>query len=174
MIGFVVGTMQPLSIVEDKDFIKMVNGFDSYYKVPCTKTLKDRISSAYEAGTDKVKNQLLQLESISLTLDAWSSSAHISYLGITAHWITSKFEPYELLLSMKELPYPHSATEIQEHLVDLFDEWEISSKITAMVTDNGSNIKKACNNMNIGERVPCAVHTLQLSTSVFAWALLRG
>jgi hypothetical protein len=163
VIGFVIGTVQPLSIVEDKDFIKMVNGFDSFYKVPCTKTLKDRISSAYEAGTDKLKNQLLQLENISLTLDAWSSSAHIPYLGVTAHWITPKFEPYELLLSMEELPYPHGATEIQEHLVDLFDKWEISSKITAVITDNGSNIKKACNNMEIGERIPCAVHTLQLS-----------
>ncbi|CAB4415522.1 unnamed protein product [Rhizophagus irregularis] len=163
VIGFIVGTLQPLSIVEDKDFIKMLNEFDFYYKVPCTKTLKDRISSAYEAGTDKLKNQLLQLENISLTLDAWSSSAHIPYLGVTAHWVTSKFEPYELLLSMEELPYPHGATEIQEHLIDLFGEWEISSKITAIVTDNGSNVKKACNNMEIGERIPCAVHTLQLS-----------
>ena len=163
VVGFVIGTVQPLSIVEDKDFIKMVNGFDLCYKVPCTKVLKDRISSAYEAGIDKVKDQLLQLENISLTLDAWSSSAHIPYLGVTAHWVTLKFEPCELLLSMEELPYPHGATEIQEHLIDLFDEWEISSKITAIVTDNGSNIKKACGNMNIGERIPCAVHTLQLS-----------
>ena len=163
VVGFVVGTVQPLSIVEDKDFIKMVNGFDSYYKVPCTKTLKDRISSAYETGTDILKDQLLQLENISLTLDAWSSSAHIPYLGITAHWVTFKFEPYELLLSMEELPYPHGAAEIQEHLVNLFDEWEISSKIKAIVTDNGSNVKKACNDMQIGERIPCSVHTLQLS-----------
>ncbi|PKK57820.1 hypothetical protein RhiirC2_824783 [Rhizophagus irregularis] len=58
MIGFVIGTVQPLSIVEDKDFIKMVNGFDLFYKVPCTKTLKERISLAYEAGTEKVKNLL--------------------------------------------------------------------------------------------------------------------
>ena len=164
VIGFVIGTVQPLSIVEDKDFIKMVNGFDSLYKVPCTKTLKDRISSAYEAGVDKLKNQLLRLENISLTLDAWSSSAHIPYLGVTAHWVTPKFEPYELLLSMEELPYSHGATEIQEHLVDLFDKWGIGSKITAVITDNGSNVKKACNNMiEIGERIPCTVHTLQLS-----------
>ncbi|GBC18219.2 hypothetical protein GLOIN_2v1768789 [Rhizophagus irregularis DAOM 181602=DAOM 197198] len=53
--------------------------------VPCTKTLKERISLAYEAGTEKVKNQLLQLENISLTLDAWSSSAHIPYLDVTVH-----------------------------------------------------------------------------------------
>jgi len=163
VIGFVIGTVQPLSIVEEKDFIQMVNGFDLFYKVPCTKTLKERISSAYEAGTENVKNQLLQLENISLTLDAWSSSAHIPYLGVTAHWVTSKFEPCELLLSMEELPYPHGATEIQEHLIDLFDDWGISSKITAIVTDNGSNVKKACGDMGIGERIPCAVHTLQLS-----------
>ena len=61
---------------------------------------------------------------------------------------------------MKELPYPYGATEIQEHLVDLFDEWEISSKIITIITDNNSNIKKVCNNMNIGERIPCAIHTL--------------
>ncbi len=64
---------------------------------------------------------------------------------------------------MKELSYPHSATKIQEHLVNLFDEWEISSKIITIITDNNSNIKKVCNNMNIGERIPCAIHTLQLS-----------
>ena len=64
---------------------------------------------------------------------------------------------------MKELSYPHSITEIQEYLVDLFNKWKISSKITVIVTDNSSNIKKAYNNINIGERIPYAVYTLQLS-----------
>ncbi|CAI2177688.1 12649_t:CDS:2 [Funneliformis geosporum] len=31
---------------KDKDFIKMINGFDLYYKVPYSKTLKDQISLA--------------------------------------------------------------------------------------------------------------------------------
>src|SRR6266498_3217262 len=56
VISFVINIVQPLSIVEDKDFIKMINGFDLYYKVPYTKTLKNRILLAYEAGTDKIKN----------------------------------------------------------------------------------------------------------------------
>ncbi|PKY30883.1 hypothetical protein RhiirB3_448191 [Rhizophagus irregularis] len=58
VIGFVIGTVQPLSIVENKDFIKMVNGFDLFYKIPYTKTLKERILLAYEAGTEKIKNLL--------------------------------------------------------------------------------------------------------------------
>ncbi|CAB5369404.1 unnamed protein product [Rhizophagus irregularis] len=125
--------------------------------------MKYRISKTFEVGKDTLKNQLTQVEYISLTLDAWSSPAHLPYLGVTAHWITSDFEPYEVLLSIEELPYPHGATEIQEHLIDLFYEWGIESKITAVVTDNGSNVKKACNEIGIGERIPCSAHTLQLS-----------
>ncbi|CAB5366387.1 unnamed protein product [Rhizophagus irregularis] len=163
VIGFVIGTVQPLNVVEDPDFIKMINGFDKHYKVPCTKTIKNRISKTFEIGKVTLKNQLVQVKHISLTLDAWSSPAHLPYLGVTAHWITSDFEPNEVLLSIKELPYPYGATEIQEHLIDLFYEWEIESKIIALVTDNGSNIKKACNEIGIGERIPCAAHTFQLS-----------
>ncbi|CAB5142161.1 unnamed protein product [Rhizophagus irregularis] len=163
VIGFVIGTVQPLNVVEDPDFIKMINGFDKHYKVPCTKTIKNRISKTFEIGKVTLKNQLVQVKHISLTLDAWSSPAHLPYLGVTAHWITSDFEPNEVLLSIKELPYPYGATEIQEHLIDLFYEWEIESKIIALVTDNGSNIKKAYNEIGIGERIPCAAHTFQLS-----------
>ncbi len=163
VMGFVVGTVQPLSIVEDPDFINMINGFDKRYKIPCYKTLKDRIFTAYEVGKDTLKSQFTQIQHISLTIDAWSSPAHLPYLGVTAHWLTPKFEPQEILLSMEELPYPHSAFEIQDHLFDLLHEWEINLKINAIITDNGSNIKKACNNMRIGEKIPCAAHTLQLS-----------
>ena len=63
---------------------------------------------------------------------------------------------------MKELPYPHSAYEIQDHLSDLLNEQELSSKITVIMTDNASNMKKACNYMEI-ERIPCSALTLQLS-----------
>ena len=90
----------------------MVNGFDERYKIPCTKTLKDQIFTVYEAGKDTLKSQFMQIQHISLTLDAWSSPAHLPYLGVTAHWLSSKFEPQEVLLSMEELPYPHSAFKI--------------------------------------------------------------
>ncbi|CAB4413086.1 unnamed protein product [Rhizophagus irregularis] len=163
VIGFVIGTVQPLSIIEDPDFINMINGFDERYKVPCIKTLKDRIFTAYEIGKNTLKSQFMQVQDISLTLDAWSSPAHLPYLGITAHWLTSKFEPQEVLLSIEELLYPHGAIEIQEHLFDLFYKWGIDSKIIAIVTDNSSNVRKACNNISIGKRIPCAAHTLQLS-----------
>src|ERR1051325_2975014 len=86
VVGFIVGTVQPLSIVEEPDFINMINGFDERYRIPCTKTLKDRIFTAYEVGINVLKSQFMQIQYISLTLDAWSSPAHLPYLGVTAHW----------------------------------------------------------------------------------------
>ncbi|GES76347.1 zinc finger BED domain-containing protein 1-like [Rhizophagus clarus] len=149
-------SVKPYKHSVQESLTKNVIGFiiGTRYKVPCTKTIKSRISKIFEIGKNTLKNQLAQVRHISLTLDD---------LGVTAHWITSDFEPYKVLLSMEELPYPHGATEIQEHLIDLFYEWEIESKIIALVTDNGSNVKKACSEIGIGERIPCAAHMLQLS-----------
>jgi hypothetical protein len=56
VMGFVIGTVQPLNVVEDPDFINMVNGFDERYKIPCTRTLKNRISKTYNTGKDTLKN----------------------------------------------------------------------------------------------------------------------
>ena len=119
--------------------------------------------TVYESGKDTLKSQFMQIQYISLTLDAWSSPAHLPYLGVTAHWVTSKFEPKEILLSMEELPYPHSAYEVQDHLFNLLYEWEIDSKIVAIVTDNASNMKKAFDDLSTFKRIPCTAHTLQLS-----------
>ncbi|CAB4417832.1 unnamed protein product [Rhizophagus irregularis] len=76
---------------------------------PLLQTLKDRISTVYETGKILLKINFHKYKHVSLTLDAWSSSAHYPYLGVTAHWLTSKIEPREILLSMAELPYPHGA-----------------------------------------------------------------
>ena len=69
-MGFIIGTVQSLSIVKDQDFINMINGFNQHYNVPYIKILKDRILLAYEIGKDTLKNQLIQVQDISLTLDA--------------------------------------------------------------------------------------------------------
>ncbi|SRR6266511_508917 len=64
---------------------------------------------------------------------------------------------------MEELLYSYSVIEIQKHLINLFYKWKIGSKINAIVTNNSANVKKACNNLEIGERIPYAVYIFQLS-----------
>src|SRR5437763_16469605 len=59
VMGFVIVTVQPLSIVDDTDFINMINGIVKRYRVLCTTHLKNRMYTSYEAGIDAIIRQSL-------------------------------------------------------------------------------------------------------------------
>src|SRR3990170_4252279 len=83
---FVIGTDQPLSIVEEPDFIKYSYDLNPKYKLPCIKTLKEHIDSIYCFANSKIEQELsCNANDASLTLDLWSSCAHQPYLGVTLH-----------------------------------------------------------------------------------------
>jgi len=141
---FVIGTVQPLSIVEEPDFIKYSYDLNPKYKLPCTKTLKEQIDNIYCFANSKVEQELsCNANDVSLTLDLWSSCAHQPYLGITVHWVDENFHPYEFLLNMEEFPYPHDALTIAEEINNIIYNYHLEFKVTAIVTDNGSNVKSA-------------------------------
>jgi hypothetical protein len=74
---FVIGTDQPLSIVEEPDFIKYLYDLNPKYKLPCTKTLKDYINNIYHSANSTIEQNLsCHANDVSLTLDLWSSCAH--------------------------------------------------------------------------------------------------
>ncbi|CAG8754415.1 25013_t:CDS:2, partial [Gigaspora rosea] len=86
---YIVSRAQPIHLVEVDDFKLLLKGFDSHFKMPCIS------------------------DTVSLTLDIWSSRAHNSYLGITCHWLTDLFELHEVVLEFGELD-DHCTTDIVE------------------------------------------------------------
>ena len=47
LLRFIINSVQPLSIVEDEDFIKYSHDLDPKYKLPCKPVLKDKIDEVY-------------------------------------------------------------------------------------------------------------------------------
>lgn len=58
---------------------------------------------------------------------------------------------------MKEIN--HTAENISNTLKDIFAEWEISSKVLCIVTDNASNMLKACELLE-KRHLPCYSNSL--------------
>jgi len=54
---------------------------------------------------------------LSFTLDAWTSSNMLPFLGITTHWITRDWQLKEILLDFCMLYGPHSG----ENLAEVFE-----------------------------------------------------
>uniref|UniRef100_G3NAN5 HAT C-terminal dimerisation domain-containing protein n=1 Tax=Gasterosteus aculeatus TaxID=69293 RepID=G3NAN5_GASAC len=115
----------------------------------------------------KVKDALKATENkIALTTDAWTSVATEAYLGITCHFISDGWELTSFCLTTMPLEERHTGPNIAAWVEQAVERFEIpTSKIVAVVHDNGSNVVLAANILqekNGRVSVCCAGHTLQL------------
>ncbi|CAJ0903384.1 4819_t:CDS:2 [Entrophospora sp. SA101] len=85
-------------------------------------------------------------------------------MGITCSWLSEDFEPIETLLNLFHVSHPHTSLIIKNLLVEEISKWGLEGKITAIATDNDSNMvsgsRLSKESLNI-ERISCAAHTLQ-------------
>jgi len=83
LVEFIVVTNQPLSIVDEKPFIKFLSLLDNKYKIPGRQTLSDKyLKESCEKIKKIIHKNLENVEFVSVTLDGWSSVTNQSYLGM--------------------------------------------------------------------------------------------
>ena len=101
----------------------------------------------YETSLAKVKDALKANENkIALTTDAWTSVATEAYLGITCHFISDDWELTSFCLTTMPLEERHTGPNIAAWIEQAVEKFEIpTSKIVAVVHDNGSNVVLAAN-----------------------------
>ncbi len=68
-----------------------------------------------------------------------------SYLGVTAHFFTPcDHKRNRVTLAVRRLASPHTADHVEATVEEILGEWDIpKEKISAILTDNGSNMVKA-------------------------------
>lgn len=156
--------LQPFNIVNDTGFRNFVSLMDPRYVLPSKYTIREKImKKIYNDGCQMLKDLLKCVKYVAITSDSWSSRATESYLTVTCHFITEKFELKSAVLSTKPLEngINHSAENISNALKDIFIEWGIHDKIAGIVTDNAPNMIKACELLK-KKSLPCFAHTINL------------
>lgn len=79
-------------------------------------------------------------EKISFTIDGWTSSNNVSFLGITAHLITNEWELKSLLLDFIKLDGPHSGDNIKVAFLKSLSSYNIESKVS-FINSKRDNLK---------------------------------
>jgi len=155
----------PLNTTNKSGFLHLMKTVAPLYKVPSRMTITQMTDAKYDILSLKVKEKIKQIDALSLTTDIWTDTLNTrSYLGLTGHFIDEG----------KLLSITFGVTEERynaEYLATVFqnmcsDSNITSEKISAVVTDNASNIVKTVEDLYGKKRhLSCFAHTLNLVAS---------
>ena len=97
----------------------------------------------YDEMIQRVKEALERDEYVSTTVDAWSAH-NKSFLGMTAHWIDLvTLRRCKAALACTRITGCHTYDVLGARIEQIHNEYSLAGKITATITDNGSNFVKA-------------------------------
>nr|XP_020464748.1 zinc finger BED domain-containing protein 1-like [Monopterus albus] len=157
----IVKDLQPVSLVEDDGFRNFVRTLDPRYKIPSRKTMmQGKLPVLYDDCCTKVRKALHGVENV-LTTDMWTSRATEAYLTVSCHIIDETWQMPGCVLETCSVSGGHTADSICSILTRIAEEWGITTKILAVITDNGANMVAAVRKAGWAH-YPCFAHTLNL------------
>ena len=135
--------MQPVTTVERSGFKKFIMNILPHIHLPSRRTLGRQVDILYEQHKAMLIDEFKQVRYISLTADLWSSHKR-GFLGMTAHYIDQQnLQFVSNTLTCRRFKHSHTGQEIAAMMTTVMEEFQISSKMTACVTDNAANMAKA-------------------------------
>ena len=154
---------QPISVVEDIGFSRLMNTVKPNYVLPSRKYFAEKIlPEMYIKVRNKVKNIVSNSENISFTSDIWTNNSNHSFISLTGHCIDNNFERKVLVLRVAPFHGSHTSARISEVIENIISDFEIPSfKVHVIVRDNGANMVKGIADTGYSG-LSCFLHTLQL------------
>lgn len=102
---------------------------------------------------------------LGVSFDFWSDIVRrLSYINYWIYWIDDQFQMKSLCLKTSYFPHPHTGEQIAAHFEKVKVEFGLTSKIFRACTDNGSNVKLACQILGL-DWDSCLGHDISLLVS---------
>lgn len=133
------------------------------YTLPSRKTVSNSIiPRLYESTKNDVQNLVNQTMAVCVTTDCWTSNQNTSFMAITAHFLDLDTQLKSVCLDCTEFDDRHTGDNISQKLSIVFGNWNIAHKVTAIVSDNASNVVSGIKKSGY-RQISCFAHTLNLA-----------
>lgn len=104
--------------------------------------------------------KLVEAKSVSLTSNMWTSLNNEGYLSVTVHFIQGS-TLHSAVLCTQKVEERHTGANISSHLKDVMNEWCITDKTFALVTDNAAVMVDVAKRLGVSH-MGCAAHRVNL------------
>lgn len=162
LINLIVKDLQPFQIVENSGFQEYSKALNADYQLPNRKQLALMVDGKYKLVSESLKKELEDVSYLALTSDIWTSDSNKSFISLTAHYIY-QYKLKSVVISTSEIQIHHTAENIALAIQEVMDQWQISSKVVTIVTDNAAAMKKAVSECLNKRNHFCVAHTLNLA-----------
>jgi hAT family C-terminal dimerisation region len=134
------------------------------YKGPAARTVQRNLKNLYDEKKKALKEQLKKIQYVSITADTWRSGRKRHYLCVTAYFVSSSYEQHGTILSFRQFYGRSFAKRLRRHIRTVLGMYGLEhGKVYVTTTDNGSDMRKATQYMDIfGIRLHCVAHGLNL------------
>lgn len=154
----------PFSFVESVGFVRLMKHLCPSYNLKSRQYFTSFIcDELYGKVSQKILELLKSFEKLSFTSDIWSDTCSgVALLSLTCHGITEEFERKMIVLKAEVFNESrHTGENIAYKLEEILSQWEIpKEKVKCVVRDEGANMKKGVNLLNV-KHIDCAAHKIQ-------------
>ena len=165
IVYHIIDDMRPFSTIESKSFRNILHACEPRYKPPSATSVSEQIVPIWhQLEKAKLQQELSDVKYVGLTSDGWTSRAVMPFETITVHFMKN-WQLKAKVLQTEMMLGNHTGELLAAELTRSMQQWGLAEdKISAMTTDNASNITLACElagciNINIG----CFAHTINLA-----------
>ena len=124
-----------------RDFLKLLN---PNFIVPSRRKLSRDIAVRGEEAKCILTNLLAKVSYVATTADSWSAHNR-AFIGMTVHYIDPvNLDRKNAILGIKEIKVQQTGAYLARVMLDLHQEFGISTKVISTTTDNGANYVAAC------------------------------
>ncbi|KAL0147209.1 hypothetical protein M9458_057486 [Cirrhinus mrigala] len=142
---FIVLDDQPLSVVSNIGFKRLIEHLEPRYVMPSRHYIVDKtIPQMHKEVKECIAMHLDKASAVSFTTDIWSSDhCPLSLLSLTAHWIDADFTLQRAVLHAREFRGSHTANAITNAMEEMLRDWKVDKKkVHVVLRDNAANMRK--------------------------------
>lgn len=117
--------------------------------------MSSEIPKLYKQVKTTMKDSIESASSVVLTSVMWTARTTEAYLTVSGHFIEQNWQMQACSLETVRVSVQHTSRQyIPELLTNISDDWGITSKVHAVVTNNGANLVLAA------QKTPLEAHSL--------------
>ena len=105
-------------------------------------SLKDLENQYYEAKITEVRKKILNLNTLAAITDSWTSKIlRKSFIHVCIIYLDNNWLPDCIDLGVRNLTGSHTAINLAKKIMEIFDNFGVTDKVTTLVADNAANMR---------------------------------